>query len=290
MREFGRQFLLLGSTGFVGTAIARQLRQRNVEFESVNVRPLLTKQSLISDGGMNSRRLREAVDGKHAVIAVAAGVDGHLMSDEDRWVNEHGRPALAQVCEESGAASITMIGSCFEFGHRQNVKLIQSVATENPSGAYSSSLLVGCRNFLAVEGAVPRKYLRLFQLFGKEERSSRLFPSVCNALREGLGVELKTPHAIRDFCFIDDVAAKVVEIAQSEKHFGKINVCSGVGMSVRHFAELCAEALAVPDEERSKIIKLGSEIHQYPYLVGEPFDDHCQTSPVDLHTLSTALA
>ena len=285
------QIAILGATGFVGGAVQRYLDSRDSGFACVEVRSW-------SEGWLRSpkyvkespRQMFEQVEGRHAVILLAAGVDGRPMSAEDVWFNEHGRPMLAGLCDLAGALSVTMVGSCFEFGHRSSATLIQSDAAENPGDTYSASLLAGARQFLADGGSVPRKYLRLFQVFGKQERDSRLFPSLRSGLCRRVEVELKTPNATRDFCFIDDVAVKIVDIAQSEKHFGKINVCSGVGMSVRHFAELCAEALAVPDEERSKIIKLGSEIHQYPYLVGEPFDDHCQTSPVDLHTLSTALA
>lgn len=290
MREPRRQFALLGSSGFVGMTIASHLRRQKIDFESVRIRPWFTSRSLALDGGMPDRQLRQAVDGKHVVIAVAAGVDGQRMSDEDQWLNEHGRPALAQMCEEGGAASITMIGSCFEFGPRDRFELIQSGETEYPSDVYSSTLLAGCRSFLAAEGAIPRKYLRLFQLFGKGERSSRLFPSVCDALRSGIGVDLRTPNAIRDFCLVDDVANAVTAIAQSDEHVGKMNICSGQGMSVREFAELCADAFAIAPEKRKSMLRFGSSRHPYPFLVGEPYDDACKTTPVDMHSLSEALA
>lgn len=285
------QIAILGATGFVGGAVQRYLDSRGSSFACVEIRSWfegwLRSPKDIEDG---PRQLFEQVEGRHAVILLAAGVDGGPMSAEDVWFNEHGRPMLAGLCDQARALSVTMVGSCFEFGHRSSTALIESDFTENPGDTYSASLLSGACRFLADGGAVPRKYLRLFQVFGKQERNSRLFPSLRNGLCQRVEVKLKTPHAIRDFCFIDDVAAKVVEIAQSESHIGKINLCSGVGMSVRNFAELCAEALAVPDDERSRLLKFGSEIHQYPYLVGEPFDERCQTSPVDLHTLSTALA
>ena len=290
MREPTRQFALLGSTGFVGMSVARHLRQHRVDFESVPIRPWFTSRSIAPDGGMPLLRLRQAVDGKHVVIAVAAGVDGQRMSDEDQWLNEHGRPALAQLCEEGGAASITMIGSCFEFGPRDRFALIQSGETEYPSDVYSSTLLAGCRKFLAAQGSVPRKYLRLFQLFGKGERGSRLFPSVCNALRSGIGVELRTPNAIRDFCLVDDVASVVTVIAQSDEHVGKMNICSGHGMSVREFAELCADAFAIAPDKRKSMLRFGPSRHPYPFLVGEPYDDACKTTPIDMHSLSKALA
>jgi len=285
------QIAMLGATGFVGGAVQRYLEARGTRFACVEVRSWFegwVRSSKSMEEG--SRQLFEQVEGRHAVILLATGVDGRPMSAADVWFNEHGRPMLAGLCDLAGALSVTMVGSCFEFGHRSGATLIESNAPENPGDTYGASLLEGSRRFLADGGTVPRKYLRLFQVFGKQERNSRLFPSLRNGLWQRGEVTLRTPHAIRDFCFIDDVAAKVVEIAQSERHVGKINVCSGVGMSVRNFAELCAGALAVPDDERSRLLKFGSEIHQYPYLVGEPFDDHCQTSPVDLHTLSTALA
>ena len=285
------QIAMLGATGFVGGAVQRYLDSRGSGCACVEVRSWF-------EGWLRSpeyveevpRQLFEQVEGRHAVILLAAGVDGRPMSAEDVWFNERGRPMLAGLCDLAGALSVTMVGSCFEFGHRSGAALIESDAAENPGDTYGASLLEGSRRFLAEGGTAPRKYLRLFQVFGKQERNSRLFPSLRYGLCQRVEVELKTPHAIRDFCFIDDVASKVVEIAQSERHIGKINVCSGVGMTVQKFAELCAEALAVPDDERSTLLKFGSEIHQYPYLVGEPFDERCQTSPVDLHTLSTALA
>jgi nucleoside-diphosphate-sugar epimerase len=80
---------------------------------------------------------------------------------------------------------------------------------------------------------------RIFFPFGPGEKTGRLLPDTIRALLEGRIVELTDGLQQLDFLYVDDVAAGVVQLLQSDVE-GAVNVASGTARSVRSVIEAFA--------------------------------------------------
>lgn len=83
-------------------------------------------------------------------------------------------------------------------------------------------------------------WCRLFSIYGEGEDEKRLTAYIYKQLINGEIAELTTGKQIRDFMDVTEAGRIIAEIALGDKT-GPINVCSGVPMTVRQFAENIAK-------------------------------------------------
>jgi dTDP-6-deoxy-L-talose 4-dehydrogenase (NAD+) len=110
-------------------------------------------------------------------------------------------------------------------------------------------------------------HLRLFYLFGRYERASRLLPHLVRNLAAGRPVELSSGRQVRDYTDVDEVAAAYLGALSADDvaaglvyHIGR-----GQGISIRDFAHIVAGVVGdpslllfgathVPDEAQEYIV------------------------------------
>ena len=93
-----------------------------------------------------------------------------------------------------------------------------------------------CKEF-ALKLDVNITYARLFQVFGEGEKNSRLYPSLISAGIKGNDFKMSSGTQIRDFIHVNDVVNALIEEINLLSKWQVINICSGIGTSVRDFAD-----------------------------------------------------
>jgi nucleoside-diphosphate-sugar epimerase len=83
---------------------------------------------------------------------------------------------------------------------------------------------------------------KLFQPYGPDELPQRLVPSLIDSLLHRRIFEVQSPHDVRDFIHVDDVAGAVCA-SMAHRVGGTFDVGTGVGHRVGEIAELVAELL-----------------------------------------------
>jgi nucleoside-diphosphate-sugar epimerase len=222
---------------------------------------------------------------RSAVRAVAPSLIVHLaaygVSPQDRdplamqRVNVDLAAAIVRAAADCGAAVVSA-GSCAEYAQPNELKRLSEDAPLEHAKLYGSSKAAGGLLALATAAAlgVPMRHLRLFNVYGPGEASHRLIPSLVAQRGTGRRVSLSSGSQIRDFIHVDDVTTGIATAGRRLqagiiKGSKVLNLCTGVGTSVRDFATLVAEACGIALDNLG-FGDLPMRADEIPHLVGDP--------------------
>lgn len=85
-------------------------------------------------------------------------------------------------------------------------------------------------------------WLRIFYPYGPGEHPSRLPSLLMQKLSAGTAIELRTPDSIKDYIFLDDLAACISAVLESSLT-GPVNAGSGIGVRIWDLALAAAQVL-----------------------------------------------
>jgi len=159
--------------------------------------------------------------------------------------------AVVQLAAQVQARSVVVAGSSAEYAASE-MPMLDEHATLESGTLYGGSKAAGGLLALSVAATLgmPCAVLRLFNVFGPGEAPHRLLPSLHGSLREGQPVALSTGTQVRDFVHVDDVCQAVTQaltgLAGGILATGAYNVATGVGHSVREFAQSVAQTMEKP--------------------------------------------
>ena len=147
---------------------------------------------------------------------------------------------LFNIAYSAGIRNFVITGSCFEYGKKgEDYQFIPPDAALFPTQTYPTSKAV-CSLVLtqwALEKKVNLKILRLFQVYGEGELSSRLWPTLKEKALRGENLRMTFGEQIRDFSKVEDIADKVLDEAINIKEKSIIikNIGSGIPVKLKDF-------------------------------------------------------
>jgi nucleoside-diphosphate-sugar epimerase len=250
-----KRVLVTGATGFVGSRVVGLLLRRGVmvgafvrsgsaclRLDGVKDHPCL---SLLEGDITSSESVTKALsdfapDG--VIHLAAAGVRGGATAAEMDAVNVTGLANLLERPDLLGGR-IVVAGSVFEYG--LSASDIDEEGACAPFGDYGRSKLAASR-LLFERADVDWVLLRPFGVYGPAEGEGRLLPDLIAGFHAGHRVPLSDGGQVRDFTFVDDVAAAFVLAFDAEEASRcVINVASGRGVTVKEFARAAARCAAM---------------------------------------------
>jgi len=136
-----------------------------------------------------------------------------------------------------------------------------------PAGSYAVSKLLAEQVAAAYanQHGLSVVALRMFNVFGYGQGKHFLIPYILDCLLQDRKPVLRTPHAIRDFIYIEDVIEAFCGVlAKTQNGFRVYNVGTSRGISVREavlavaevFKKTSSEPLAALDEGHTKTQQL----------------------------------
>ena len=201
--------------------------------------------------------MRRSTTGQSFQLIVHLAAAGVHPSDRDPSALVEGNACAAvdvvRLAAEVSARAVIVAGSSAEYSPYRDGLLDETVALES-TALYGATKAAGGLMALAMARALgmPCAVLRLFNVFGPGEAPHRLLPSLHAALRVGRSVELSTGTQIRDFIHVDDVCQAIVAclgpLSEGQLATGAYNISTGIGHTVRQFAEAVCDAMGSPRE------------------------------------------
>tara|TARA_S200000501_G_scaffold375612_1_gene428110 strand:+ start:4114 stop:4950 length:837 start_codon:yes stop_codon:yes gene_type:complete len=227
---------LTGSTGFIGKNLKGALISRNFNVISINRKIYSSRTNEDLENFLDSSKIKP---NSLLIHAAAAGVKYQCSFEENILINVIYLRRIINSFFKRGVRKFIILGSCFEYGMTGNDELFLNTSSKlQPVGYHSISKALSfleCKN-LSLTKNLNLTYARLFQVYGEGENHSRLYPSLLNAGLKGNNFNMSEGNQVRDFTHVNDVVNSLINEIDLISKFQIINVCSGVGTSIRDFA------------------------------------------------------
>lgn len=254
----GSRCLLTGVSGYLGSHLARALGGRGVEVHGLS-RPGADRRRLKGLEGvvtvheadlLDSVALGRALaqvrpDGifHGAVIRPAPG----LSDSEITAANVTGTHHLVEAAVEAGVERLVIAGSATEYGPgKPPLREEDPSPPGSPYGtAKAAATTLGLRAH--EQGRLQVTVLRLFYLYGLDEKPERLIPSAIRAVLSGRPLPLTGPGLRRDYVFVEDAVDACVRSLNPGRPSGQVvNVGTGTDTSNEEVVELLGELMGRP--------------------------------------------
>lgn len=260
--------LVTGGTGFIGSCVVRQLAERADVETTVLTRGLHEPWRLYEGGALSAPRKPRVVQADFTDpgecervlsevrpevvvhLAMAYHTLGSAGGADMTEVNYHGTLGLLKAFEQAGGRRFVAAGTCFEYGH-QDAALISEAAPCQPVYDYAQAKARATAAILDGVGGDVREalVLRVFAPYGPREEPQRIIPLLIRAALRRERLQLSPGEQVRDYVYVEDVAAAFVTAALHPRlpaARAVYNVCTGVGHSLRQLAEAVGAALGRP--------------------------------------------
>lgn len=214
------KIFLTGGTGFVGSHFLRQVLAQGHEVIALR-RPGSQPRIGLSHAPV---WVDGALDGNHRAHLSGVDVMVHLAShtpnppydtlDRCLYWNVFASIKLAQQAIEQGVKKFIVAGSCFEYGQSANrVSYLDADTPLEPTLSYPTSKAAASVAFLGLarDLNLQLKLLRIFQVYGEGEPTSRLWPSLRAAALTGKDFPMSPGEQVRDFIPVEDVALQFLQ-------------------------------------------------------------------------------
>jgi nucleoside-diphosphate-sugar epimerase len=193
------------------------------------------------------------------VINLAGAFDNEIHSSLD--VNEQGpRHLISAIKNLFQPPKLIHISSATE----PRLREISSSFESN----YSKTKYIGSQKvFDAIrDGEIQGKILRVHNCYGSRQPKNRYVAWAVERIKNGDKIELLHPERVRDFCLVDEVAARIVDVIVSASSFSDPNfeeIGSGTGMSLRTAAHEICDFLGAPSELVLESNQPAEDLHPY---------------------------
>lgn len=246
-----KRILITGVTGFVGRQVLNNIATkdiqvivvaRDIQHVFVEHYPAIERVIITSDIFSETEewwvKTLQDID---MIIHVAWYVKpGEYLQSNQNMDCLLGTVTMAKAAVKAGVKRVVGIGTCFEYD--LNCRMLATSTPLKPSSVYASAKAA---TYLALSQWLPLKgvefaWCRLFYLYGEGEDCNRLAPYIRDKLIAGTPVDLTSGNQIRDFIDVKEAGIQIADISFSEV-IGAVNICSGVPITIKKFAENIAD-------------------------------------------------
>lgn len=251
-----KKVLLTGASGFIGQHCLPLLEEGGYEIHAVSskAQPLNIQTGVswhradLLDAAQVSK-LMAAVEPTHLLHLAWYGVPQKFWTSMEnfRWVQASLN--LFEAFTTRGGRRIVSAGTCAEYDWQSPDGLL----SERSTPLAPATLYGACKHALrlmldafARQSGVSAAWGRIFFLYGPGEHPERLVASVIRALIENRPASCTHGRQVRDFLYVDDVAAAFVALLESDVE-GAVNIGSGEGMALKDVVYKIAEKIGRPD-------------------------------------------
>lgn len=278
---------MTGAGGFVGSAVVRRLLLGDARFSDgapvehivALLRPRGSAkrlEELPRDGTWSvahadvadSSVLRAVVEQTRPRAIVHAALDARVYAEDDERLIRNPLEALLGGLGGT-AARFLQVGSAWVLESGEGLDESAPLAPLTPY-ARNKAREEALVPTLAKRAGIPWVNLRLFNLFGRHEKPSRLLPTLVAKLSRGETAELTQGEQVRDFNDVDVAAQAFVDaLAVPDHACGAVyHIGSGLATSVRELALMVSEI--VGGEELLRFGAAGAEDEGMTALVADP--------------------
>ena len=262
-----QRVVVLGASGFIGRWVARLLCRHGARVYAI-VRNTTATEQVFAQYDIQAEIIEQDVQDLDGVAdrlraiqpAISFNLAGYGVdrSERDEAVAYRINTELVHALGTAVPAThdgawpgrhLVHVGSALEYGDLDGNLAEDSVPC--PTTLYGRTKLGGTEALrdlgqsLGIKGVTAR----LFTVYGPGEHTGRLLPSLLDTTRTGRPLDLSAGMQKRDFVYVEDVAEGLLRLGTAPTAPGEvINLATGRLTTVRHFVEIAAEVLQIPED------------------------------------------
>lgn len=148
---------------------------------------------------------------------------------------------LLKQFQKYGGKKVLITGSVSEYDYNYGY-LSEDLTPLNNEFLYGKSkaaLYVLSKAFCELNN-LDFKWARLFNIYGPNEKETRLMPSVILSMLKGEDVKVSNCKKFQDYLYVEDVAKAIVMLFESGVN-GAVNICSGRPVQLQTIVEKIAQ-------------------------------------------------
>jgi nucleoside-diphosphate-sugar epimerase len=245
-----KKVLVTGATGFVGRHSLPRLLESGYEVHAVGGQRspeapsrdiVWHRANLLEPGEIAS--LVGKVRPTHLLHFAWYAVPGKYWTAPENLAWVRATINLMQVFSDHGGQRAVMAGSCAEYDWKFDY------CSELFTPCRPATLYGACKHGTQIlldawskQTGISSAWGRIFFLYGPGEYPSRLIPSVIDSLLRGEPARCTHGNQIRDFMYVEDVAAAFAGLLDSDVR-GVINIASGIALPLKEVIYAIADYL-----------------------------------------------
>jgi len=241
--------LVTGANGFIGRATAAHGMATGLNvFGLVRSMPPPSQQLsgvtyLVADI-TDKRSLARSLDSERFdfIINLAGSVDHRPFMDGGRSaLDQHfsGLVNILELCRHDALKGFVQVGSSDEYGGLPAPQ--QEDSREQPISCYAAAKSAATMlvEALARTEGFPGRVARLFLVYGPGQADNRFIPQIIRGCLADSVFPVSAGRQQRDFCYIDDVAAGLVDLVRLQENSSTLfNLASGNGVSIHSVVKM----------------------------------------------------
>ncbi len=243
---YKKKILIIGGTGFIGYHLARKCLKKGWKVTSISSnRPkkirYLNKVNYIICDITNKSQLKKKIKQSFDYIVNLGGYVDHSNKKKTYKSHYEGCKNLTKIFLKNPPSSFVQIGSSLEYGDKNspqkekikcNFKSIKSV--------YGKAKLLSSLHVINLfkKNNFPSTVLRLYQVYGPKQEINRFLPITIEGCLKNKKFPCSQGNQLRDFTYVDDVAAAIIKSIKSKNARGQIfNIGSGKPRKIKNVIE-----------------------------------------------------
>ena len=215
--------LVLGASGFIGSAFLKQDLKENIEIVTRNKSLSVTKYKKHIGDIKDKDFLENLAKQKFEKIINLAWEGLPDISEQTSKLNLEVQLNVIKVFAESGTKQFDIAGSCLEYGNFEGKVREVDIGSDLTDFAKSKLRLL---EFLQTQNLMHR-WFRMFYVYGPKQHNKSLLASAYLSAKKGAMLKVNNSNISRDFVYVDDVASAINKLTSNLSAQGVFNIGTG---------------------------------------------------------------
>lgn len=245
--EAGVKILVIGGSGFIGSAIVNKAVSLGWEVDSLSLsipsrEKKVAQANYLSGDITDPEAIKELTTKQYQYIVNTGGYIEHTLFFDGgvEVLDAHfcGLVNIIKTIDKSSLVRFVNIGSSDEYGEAPAPQT--ETMRERPVSPYSTGKVAATHllQMLHKTEDFPAVTMRLFLCYGPGQDPMRFLPYLISRCLADEEIRISPGEQLRDYCFIDDIVEAVFMVFANTAANGKVfNIASGKPVSIRHVVE-----------------------------------------------------